>query len=321
MKQLQIINFGGPSSTGSADFDLVQKPWTNKNPAGFYQWATDQGMVLSVANVFYASEQYKSDCKGSGDLDVILHVRLQDINTPYSLRTSYGQLLPGAKIISESRRDFLAFELSSQQTIDFGRITSWAWNGDVYDVLGNKMDPPAVTISDRMISTPVDVYGVLEVVIDEQKYEHTLTISPRAPTLAQAESEDNIAAELYAATVMMFCLSRIKVKEIDMPDNLGTCSGGFGGESVTDDTEDEETEPTSYDVRFEVFDYCTGADIPGAEILVDNQRISAGKSITLLSGDYQISATAAGYTPSDEDDLAENDSFTLATLQPTNGKA
>lgn len=324
MKATQVVSFS--AGAGGLGFALEQKPWPKKSARNFAQWMQDQNITPSSSNIFAAHEAYLSQCNDDGDLVTTLRVRLHDLATPYTLRASYGQL-GAATLVEEGRQEYLAFELETQKEITFGEITAATWNGDVYDAAGNVVSrPPTPTISGRRVTVPDTLYGVLEVSISERLYEYSLTLSPRTPTPAQAADADAIHAQLYAATAMLFCDNRITIKEIDMPDDFGNCSGGQGGTTFTDDEDDEEEESGVYDVTFEAFNYCTGAAVTGATIRLSyTDNDGAAKSLTattgtpvrLPSGSYDLRVTAAGYTPSDEDDLSENDSFTLSAPRST----
>jgi len=60
----------------------------------------------------------------------------------------------------------------------------------------------------------------------------------------------------------------------------------------------------------DVFDYCSGDIISNPTIYIDNTLVTE-ESIELQSGTHTVLVTASGYTDTDEDDLTENDSFTL----------
>lgn len=321
MKATQVVPFSS-SASGGKDFALEQKPWPRKNPANFSEYLADEGISPTGANVVAAYEQYKSQCDGQGDLTPILRVRMHDLSVPYTLRATYGTL-GQAVLVEEGRQEYLAFELATEQEIAFGEITAAAWNGPVYDADGDVIAKPAAPIiSGRKVKTTSPVYGVCEVSVREQLHEVPLTISPRTPTPEQAANKDAIHDELYASTVMMFCSGRIEILKVDMPDDFGTCDGGHGGTTVTTPKDEEPDEPTAvYDVTFEAFNYCTGAVINSATIRLSYKdaegkaqslTTSSGQTVRLPSGSYDIRVTAAGYTPSNEDDLSENDRFTLS---------
>lgn len=309
------------SEAAAGDFRLEQKPWPKKDPAKFADWLAAQSISPSGGNLIAAWEQYKSQCDDSGDLCPTLRVRLADLSTPYVLRASYGSL-SSATMVVETRREYLAFELDTEKAVDFGEITAWSWNGPVYNEAGNIVTNPTATTSGRLAKTGIPVYGVMEVEVREELWEHLLTISPRTPTPAQAEGEGASLDELYAATAMLFCDGKIQLLEIEMPADSGSCDAGFGGtETGVSDGEPSEEQPTSYAVTFETFNYCTGVPIRDARITLNYRdaegkertvTVAAGDTVRLPGGSYRLRATASGYTPSDEDDLSENDRFSLA---------
>jgi len=144
-----------------------------------------------------------------------------------------------------------------------------------------------------------------------------MQIEPRTATAAQAAADDFGIEDLYASTVRCFCNGEVQRLDIEMPDNFGSCAGSGGSNTHVDEPEDPEEEAITYSVTFEVFDYCTGDVIPGAEIWVNGEYIT--DAALLESGEHQLRVAADGYTQSDEDDLTDNDSFTLAGEGSSNG--
>lgn len=309
MKTTAIISFSAATSL-IEDFALEQKDWPEMSAAGFEAWLAQRGIDPSAAQSPLYYEQYRSTCDEDGQLVATLRVRLHDLTTQYTLRASYGQIGPPV-LVSEGRQDYVAFELTAEQSIDFGDITGVAWQGPVYDALGELIAAPEVHISGRSITVDQPVYGVLAVAVVEQLYSHTLTIDPRTPTAEQAErivDGEVLNDELYASTAMLFCQQRISLLEVAMPQYFGTCAGitGYAGRVI----EDEPTDGQLYTVTFSAFDYCSGSTIADPQYWVDGQLIQ-GAQATLTSGPHTLVVTATGYTPSDEDDLTDNDTFTL----------
>lgn len=320
-KAVQVITFSSSSASGRP-FALEQKDWPAANPANFSEWLKARDYTNpSVSQIIWLYELYKGQCRGDGALVVTMRVRLLDLATPYVLRASRGDV--GQPIYTvETRQEFLAFELLASQEVGFGVITSATWNGDVWNADGDKIDPPVVTLSGRKATVPVPVYGALEATVREELYEHSLTITPRTMTPEQAqrfEDGENIHAELYASTAMLFCNQQIDLVDIDMPDNFGTCSGGYrtsgdGG----DDDDDEDQETQYYQLAVEVYDHCTGEPIKNATVRIDGEMvISQGEWVTqrLLwpEGEHSIEITAPGYLDSSRDDIPGNEKFALGT--------
>lgn len=307
-KTTSVLSFES-SSTDSASFAIEQVDYPVVDPDNFATWLTTTGRNLSGSALFSAWYQYVSGCSEDGMLCATLRVRLSDIVMGYNLRLSYGDIVQ-ERYLTESRQEFLTFELETSSSVDFGAITDAVWNGDVYNADSEIIDNPGVVLSGTTATTSTAVYGVLECTVVEELWEHDIEIAPRTPTEAQLEDDDIITADLYASTAMLFCDSRIKLHEVEMPDNLGTCSGGYGGSGMTvpDDEEDEEQ---TYNVLIsDIFDYCTGASISEPTVYIDGSVVT-GESVTLTSGTHTVRVTADGYTATDEDDLTENDSFTL----------
>ena len=324
MKTAQVLTFttNADAAASSRPFALEQKAWPEKSPANFSEWLEAEGHVTpSVSQIIWLYELYKSDCASGGQLVATLRVRLLDTATPYVLRSSWGTVAP-AVLVTETRQEFLAFELATEKQVDFGTITAATWNGEVWDADGNQVEPPTVTLSGRTATAPQPVYGVLECTVVEDLFEHSLTIAPRTMTPAQAErleQGERIVGELYAATAMLFCNQQIDLVDIDTPQNFGTCSGGYSiGGSGSDDEDDEDQETRWYQVGFEVLDYCTGAPIPNATIHVDGQLIvSQGEWVApgyiWPEGTHTIEVSAPGYLSSREDRIPGNESFALGT--------
>lgn len=311
MKTTAVVKFAQSSASGRP-FALEQKPWPDKSAANFGAWLDARSLDPTPREVLWYYEQYKSDCAGNGELVATLRVRLLDLATPYVVRASYGEV-GQAVYISEGRTEYLAYELSTAQSVDFGVIQSAVWNGDVYDAEGNIVTAPTVTLSGLTATVAAPVYGVLEVQVVEELYEHTLTITARTPTPEQAQriqEGDNVYAELYAATAMLFCNQQISLLDIDMPDNFGNCSGAPSSRGSTGDDQDDDSPDQWYSVVFHAFDACKGSALQGAEYWVDGVKVIGGQGL-YAAGRHSVRAVAPGYIPSDEDDLSENDYFDL----------
>jgi len=314
-KATAVVSFSSSSGANRVDFKLTQRPWKKADIAQFAEWLRKKGVSPQGADLFLAYHQYLSQCDENGNLTPTLLVRLSDLAIPYALRASHGTI-SAAKLITEQRREFLAFRLVTEMSIDFGTIISCEWNGQVWDAAGNIIDDPVYTISGQKISLAAPAYGVLEVLVEESMYEHNMVISPRDPTATQALSSTIDIEELYNSTVWIFCNNDVDLVDINMPDNFGTCGGASGGEAGEGEGEEE---GGLNDITFEVFDYCTGDPIPNAEITVivndpDGGGVfytSAGGTLQLPPGTHDIVVVADGYTTSNEDNLKENDSFTI----------
>lgn len=312
MKTTAVVNFSSTGGAGSS-FALEQKPWPEKTAAGFADWLEEQGLDYRTAHLMWYYEQYKSSCRGDGDLEVTLRVRLLDLTTPYVLRASRGVISDGI-YVSEGRTEFLAFELDTEKSVDFGVITSATWNGDVYAADGTVFTtPPTVTVTAHTATAPQPVYGVLEVRVQEELYEHTLTIEPRTPTAEQTErmeKGENVYEELYASTAMLFCLERIALRDIDMPNNFGNCDGAPRVRGEVEDDDDDQSNEGWYVVNFAAFDYCQGVPLSSYDVWVNGYHVT-GPVVLPAGVRHSIRVTAPGYTPTDEDDLADNDYFQL----------
>ena len=321
-KAVQVISFSSFAASGRP-FALEQQDWPTANPANFGAWLKANGHDQpSVSQIIWLYELYKGACRGDGALVATLRVRLLDLATPYVLRASWGQV--GSAVLAvETRQEFLAFELDTAKEIDFGRITAAVWNGEVWDADGDQISAPAVTLSGRAATVPQAVHGVLECTVVEELYTHSLTIEPREMTVEQAarfDAGENIHPELYASTAMLFCNAQIDLVEIDMPDNFGTCSGGyrFGGGGDDDDDDDDDQATQYYQLEVEVYDHCTGEPIRNATVYIDGELvISQGEWVTprLLwpEGEHSIEIAAPGYLDSSRDDIPGNERFSLGT--------
>ncbi len=307
-KATSVISVGPATGAGSASFKLSQNDYAVKSPDGFQDWLDETGRNVSGASLISAWYQYLSGCEEDGQLCVTLKVRLSDIGLVYLLRKSYGAL--GEVYIRDATRtEYLAFSLDMEKSVDFGTITSCEWDGEVLDVDGETVSPTAVP-SGGTASVSQKVLGVLKCQVYEQWYEHDLTITPRTPTADQAASEDDISSDLYASTCWLFCEGGVDEHKVKMPDSIGTCSGGYGGSTVVTDPDEEGDEETYTVMRGIISDYCSGVQIENPSVWVGGV-LMVGKSIDLLKGTYSVRVTAPGYTPSDEDDLTENDFITV----------
>ena len=295
------------ADSSSLSLQLVQEEYPFKSPGSFDQWLEELGVELTAANVIQAYEEYKSACTVDGTLEVGLRVYLSDITTPYNLVASYGVLSDG-QLVEDTTTERMEMDLAQEQQLSFGTVTAAEFEGEVRDQDGEVIAAPALTIDGRQVSTPTAVDGTLAITSQVSYWRHTLTITPRDVSEEQQASEDFSITDLYAATVKVYAGGQKDTAEIAMPDDWGTCEGGYavgGGIGLPDDEE-----PGEYEVVFEAFDYCTGDPIPGAEFTVDGTAVDPDGAV-LEGGTHGIIVTADGYTSSSEDDLEENDTFTL----------
>lgn len=311
-KATSLISFADQADTVS--FAIEQKEYPNVDPSGFAVWYAEQGYQLEGPNIFNAWMEYLSGCEEDGSLCVTLQIRLSSIDLDYTLQRSRGTF--GPQIFKEeTRTEYLKFELDTVQSVDFGEIVSTSWVQDdagraqVFNAAGERVAAPAVSVRGGTATAATAVLGVLECQVAEQFYEHELTITPRTPTPEQLASDDSILDELYASTVWMFCEGEIEEHEVELPDNIGTCNGGYGG-SVMSTPDDDEGEAVEVFID-DILDYCIGDPIEATpRVYIDGVAVS-GQSVTISPGEHTFRATAPGYTPTDEDDLTGNDSFTI----------
>lgn len=308
-KETALIDFPDSAQSATVSFSLEQKEYPDVDPSGFAAWYVEHGLNYEGAAIFSAWMQYLSACEEDGSLCVTLRVRLSSVDLDYVLRSSWGEIGPPI-YTTETRTEYLKFELSDSQSVDFGTIVAADWvDRAVYDASGAPLSPPAVTFSGSKANAAAEVLGVLECTVVEQLFEHELVIMPRTPTAEQVDTDDSILDELYASTCWLFCAGGIDEKDVEMPDNFGTCDGGYGGGELTADDDDESGEQVELFID-KIINYCSGDLVEEPSVYIDGELVT-GESVMLDPGNHTFRVTAEGYTPSDEDDLEGNDSFTI----------
>lgn len=297
-------------SSSAFALQLVQEEFDFRSVGSFDEWLEANGVELTAATVISAYEQYRSACTADGALEVGLRVYLSDPTTPYTLVSSYGELSEG-ELVEDVGTERLNLDLADQAAIDFGTITEAAFEGEVRDQEGEIIAGPALTIDGGSITAPQEVDGTAVVTRQVQYWRHTLTLQPRDLSEEQLASEDFSIGDLYAATVRLYAGGEKDQLDVAMPEDWGTCEGGYAvGGAITDPGDED---PGEYEVVFEAFDYCTGDPITGATFTVDGLAIGDPSGGTVIEGGaHTIVVSADGYTTSSEDDLDENDTFTLS---------
>ena len=122
MKSVQVLTFttNADAAASYRPFALEQRAWPEKSPANFSEWLEANNYATpSVSQIIWLYELYKSDCASGGQLVATLRVRLLDTATPYVLRASWGTV-GQAVLVTETRQEFIAFELATERKVDFG---------------------------------------------------------------------------------------------------------------------------------------------------------------------------------------------------------
>jgi|LGVE01.1.fsa_nt_gb hypothetical protein len=298
-----------PGADTDLSIALEQDEYPFKSPGAFEEWMAERELVPTVSNLIQAYEEYKSACTADGVLEVGLRVYLSDMTAAYSLVTSYGTVGPG-ELVEDTRTERVELDLADNQGVDFGTITAAEFEGDVRDDAGAIIAAPELVLDGQQVTAPQLLDGTLAITKNVSYWHHVLTLEPRDATEEQQASDDFNIGDLYAATVKLYAGGQKESVEIEMPENFGTCEGGYsiGGGARQPVEEDGE-----YEVVFEAFDFCTGDPIIGAEFVVDGNPVGDPSGGTVLQGgDHGVVVTASGYKSSDADDLDENDSFTLS---------
>lgn len=296
------------TTDGTFSFALEQEEYPFKSPGDFEGWLEAQDVTPTVSNLIQAYEEYKSACTADGVLDVGLRVYLSDTATEYNLVASHGTMGPGA-LVEEARTERVELDVTDKSSVEFGAITAAEFDGDVRDATGAVTDTPDLSFDGQQLTVSEAIDATVAITTTVAYFRHVLTIEPRDATEEQLAAEDFNVADLYASTVKLYAGGQKKTLEITMPDNWGTCEGGYsiGGGIGSPDGDDKE-----YAVKFEAYDFCDGDPIEGADFVVDGAFLTDPEAIMALeNGEHTILVTAPGYKPSDLDDLDENDKFTL----------
>ena len=132
-------------------------------------------------------------------------------------------------------------------------ISRAVWIDVVYDSEGNEIAPPQLAIVNGAITSPLPVYGAVEVDYTTERHSYTLTIPRRADAIDH----------FYTAAVFGWYAGGVDWLEMELPPGIETfdadpdavCGRSDSG-SVIDPDDPDYTPPVSAS-RLTIVDYCT----------------------------------------------------------------
>lgn len=306
------INFS--SLTADVSLLIEQDEWVKPPASGFQPWLDENNYTLNFSNIAMLLEMYYSQCNDDGDIVTTFRVyRSEEFN--YNFIASYGTLSTPRIISNEVIVESVDVNFVEEVSIIYGKFFSAEWEGPVYRADGSQYFAPLHINIDEVDAkriywlddddNPVNVVGRLRTVVIRSYDAYVLTIRPRDVTEDQQAAESFKVSSQYESRVMAFYEGKFIAKEVELPELDNVQCGGDG--IVIIDPEDPEG---PFLVECDAFDYCTGDDIASPDIWVDG-TLRTDWPITLDAGEHTIVVRAPGYQDTDDDDLTDNDTFTL----------
>lgn len=257
------INRTEPSVDDNSGDDWIrieQPDWKEPPAGGFFDWLKLLNKELSLATVLEYQAEYNSHCEEDGCLTVEIQVHKSRRDLQYAAHVSFGELSErfvhttthqSSEIVQKA--DLLALDVDTVGGVDA------AWEGPVFDVMGNQVTPPpSFTVSGSTLQWNIKVSGVIRVKYTEQHDAYTLTIIPRK----SGEYEAGDIEGSYQSTFFATWAEGVEVHEIDLPDMGGNCRG-MGERVIIDRDPNDPDDPDGTDdetcyKHVVLVDPCTG---------------------------------------------------------------
>jgi hypothetical protein len=218
------------------------------------------GMVGYLAALLYGEDyQDRIDCGlTGGEVVCAVFVYPRRAGLVYQFHASHGSL--SERQIEEIEiEEGVNFSLSNRATPQYPplAIALAEWLDAVYDVAGNLIPPPALTIHSGEIHSAVPCYGSVQVRYTTERHSYILT----APRRDDGQTIDNY----YSAVVYGVYSGGINWLEIEMPPGIATfesdpdanCGwGSVDGSISRPDDEEQPVQPRPKN-RHTVIDYCS----------------------------------------------------------------
>lgn len=250
------LTYAAPPSTEGEPLDLLlieQQDW--RLGTGL---VTKAELVGTLAHWLYGEDyQSRVDCGFVGaDLVCGINVYPRVAGLVYQFHTSHGTLSERSVELAEIEESCnFALEAEAQPRYPARSIASAEWLGECYDLNGNVIPPPALTISGGSIRAAVACYGSVNVRYTTERHTYLLTCPRREEAL------DNH----YSAAVYGVYAGGLNWLEIEMPPGIDAfeadpdaeCGWGSSQGSITaPDREPAPVEDGNHD-RKTVVDYCS----------------------------------------------------------------
>ena len=224
-----------------------------------YTGVVTKGSMIKYLSALLYSESYEEqlDCGMSGGNVVCsVYVYPRVLGLAYQFHASHGTLSTRLQETVEIT-EACNFSLESAVAPKYPplSIASATWADEVYDIVGNSITPPALTIASGEITTALAVYGAVDITYTTERHTYILT-APR-----RDEAVDNF----YSAVVYGVYAGGLNFLEIEMPPGIeafeadpgAICGGGGVDGSITDPDEDNPPPPPRPKDRKTVVDYCS----------------------------------------------------------------
>lgn len=245
------LTYRGPASESLDLLQIEQVDWDR-----YTGKVTTGAMVRALREMLYGEDAGSLvDCGLTGCSVVCLILVYPRVpGLAYQFAASYGSLSERLEeIVEESETVNFSLETSASPNHPPMAIISAEWADVVYDAAGNEIVPPALTILDGEIISPIPVYGAVDVVYTTERHAYTLT-APR-----REDAVDNF----YTSAVYGWYSGGVNWLAVKMPPGIETFNadadavcGGDSGFIEPPEDDDPGEEPVTGNRR-SVVDYCS----------------------------------------------------------------
>lgn len=227
-------------------------------------WKSDTGMLTKSDFYVFVKNLLESSIFGNpvdcgfnpdGSITTTIYVYLEDPDFLYSLKTSYGVL--GSKYgESASEEEMIQFSSSNTANLNFipeNGSVSYSWLGDTYNLEGDLVENPSVSIDGSQVELSYTVFGSLKVTYSAFRHVYNLTAYPRE------DADEN----LFSAVVYALYEGGIDWLELSNPPNVDEISlydnCGWGSMSIEESENISAFNPPTVEqsnITY-VYDYCS----------------------------------------------------------------
>ena len=245
------FTYSGPSGLDDL-LQIEQSDWS-----AYTGRVTKGGMILSLREMLYGEDAGNVvDCgMTGGEVLCLIDVYPRRPGLVYQFAASYGRLSDRREEearVTETRN--FSLETSVSPSYPPFTINRAEWADAVYDVEGNEITPPALTIEDGKITCPSPVYGAVDITYTTERHSYTLNLPRRETAL------DNF----YSAAVYGWYEGGVDWLEVELPPGIevfeadpDAVCGGWSGSSDVIWPDEEQGLPDVSAHRYTVVDYCT----------------------------------------------------------------
>lgn len=194
------VSFGNEADNDDS-VRLEQKPWDQQGTT------TAMDLINAMATMFFGdtlhndtlhNDRLLNDCGydlTDRSITTEIYAYPSRLDLVFRIGVTMGTLAGGG-LETVPVVESLDFNLQDSATLSYlphGAV-SVSWLGDVFNIDGDTVDPPAISVSGDGVFSALPVYGSIKAVYTKFRYRYTLRIDPR-----EASPENSFQATVWAA--------------------------------------------------------------------------------------------------------------------------